>query len=134
MSESNDKPLFGKPVRAIDEAGQLIERMFDVARTDAVFGAPLTQGDATVIVVSELTVGMGVGFGSGEGNEEEGSGGGGGGGGYALGRPVAVVSIDTQGVRVQPIFDLTKVAIAAITALGAMAIAYRQMARAADKA
>ncbi|MBE2236926.1 MAG: hypothetical protein IAE81_03995 [Caldilineaceae bacterium] len=134
MSESNNNPLFGRPVRAIDEAGQLLGRMFDIARTDAVFGAPLTQDGATVIVASELTVGMGVGFGSGEGSEGEGSGGGGGGGGYALGRPVAVVSIDAQGVRVQPIFDLTKVAIAAITALGAMAIAYRQMARVADKA
>jgi uncharacterized spore protein YtfJ len=75
---------------------------------------------------------MGVGFGEGGGPDEGGSGGGGGGGGYALGRPVAVVVIDAQGVRVQPVFDLTKVAIAGITALGAMFIAYQRMARAAD--
>lgn len=132
MSEENGKPIFGLPVRSVDEAGRLIGRLFDVARTDAVFGEPLKQGETTVIVTSELTVGMGVGFGEGGGPDEGGSGGGGGGGGYALGRPVAVVVIDAQGVRVQPVFDLTKVAIAAVTALGAMFIAYRQMARAAD--
>ncbi len=133
MREGNRAPLFALPVRSVDEAGRLIGRLFDVARTDAVYGEPLMRGDATVIVASELTVGMGVGFGGGEGGEsdgERGSGGGGGGGGYALGRPVAVVTIDAQGVRVTPVFDLTKVAIAGVTALGAMFIAYRRMARA----
>lgn len=134
MSEDKRASLFALPVRSVDEAGRLIGRLFDVARTDAVYSEPLTRGDTTVIVASELAVGMGVGFGGGEGDEpdgERGSGGGGGGGGYALGRPVAVVTIDAQGVRVTPVFDLTKVAIAGITALGAMFIAYRQMTRAA---
>jgi len=132
MSEQNDNPFFAMPVHAVDEAARLIGRLFEVARTDAVFSEPLRQGDATVIVASELSVGMGAGFGGGAGNDpEEDSGGGGGGGGFALGRPVAVVTIDAQGVRVQPVFDLTKVAIAAITAFGAMFVAYRQMLRAA---
>ncbi len=131
MREENGNPLFRLPVRSVDEAGRLIGRLFDVARPDAVFGGPLTQDATTVIVASELTVGMGVGFGEGGASEENG-GGGGGGGGYALGRPVAVVVINAQGVRVQPVFDLTKVAIAGITALGAMFVAYRRMARAAD--
>lgn len=135
MRKDNSAPLFTLPVQSVDEAGRLIGRLFDVARTDAVYGEPLTRGDATVIVASELAVGMGVGFGGGEGGDpdgENGSGGGGGGGGYAFGRPVAVVAIDAQGVRVTPVFDLTKVAIAGITALGAMFIAYRQMQRAAN--
>lgn len=134
MREGNNAPFFALPVRSVDEAGRLIGRLFDVARTDAVFGEPLTRGESTVIVASELAVGMGVGFGGGEGGDpggENGSGGGGGGGGYALGRPVAVVTVNAQGVRVTPVFDLTKVAIAGITALGAMFIAYRQMTRAA---
>lgn len=130
MREGNNAPFFALPVRSVDEAGRLIGRLFDVARTDAVFGEPLTRGESTVIVASELAVGMGVGFGGGE-EGENGSGGGGGGGGYALGRPVAVVTVNAQGVRVTPVFDLTKVAIAGITALGAMFIAYRQMTRAA---
>jgi uncharacterized spore protein YtfJ len=133
MSEDKGAPIFALPVRSIDEAGRLIGRLLDVARTDAVYGEPLTRGDTTVIVASELVVGMGVGFGGGEDGDPDGdSGGGGGGGGYALGRPVAVVTIDALGVRVTPVFDLTKVAIAGITALGAMFIAYRRMVRASS--
>lgn len=135
MSEDKGAPIFALPVRSIDEAGRLIGRLLDVARTDAVYGEPLMRGDTTVIVASELVVGMGVGFGGGEDGDpdgDSGSGGGGGGGGYALGRPVAVVTIDAQGVRVAPIFDLTKVAIAGITALGAMFIAWRRMVRASS--
>ena len=138
MSEPNNgNPLFTVPVRSVDEASRLIARLFDIARTDAVFSEPLTQGDTTVIVASELSVGMGVGFGGGEGGNPDdgssGSGGGGGGGGYALGRPVAVISVDVHGVQVQPVFDLTKVAIAALTAFGAVFIAWRRMSRAANK-
>lgn len=135
MSESNNgNPLFTLPVRSVDEASRLIGRLFDVARTDAVYSEPQTHGDTTVIVASELSVGMGVGFGGGEGgNPDEGSGGGGGGGGYALARPVAVISVDVHGVQVQPVFDLTKVAIAALTAFGAMFVAYRRMSRAATE-
>ena len=137
MSESNNGgPLFTVSVRSIDEASRLVGRLFDVARTDAVYSEPQTHGDTTIIVASELTVGMGVGFGGGEGgspDEGSGSGGGGGGGGYALGRPVAVISMGAHGVQVQPVFDLTKVAIAALTAFGAMFIAYRRMSRAAKE-
>lgn len=138
MSETNGKPIFGMPVRSVEEASRLIGRLFDVSRTDAVFSEPVTQEGTTIIVASELTVGMGVGFGGGEGVEAGGdgggSGGGGGGGGYALGRPVAVISVDAHGVQVQPVFDLTKVAIAAFTALGAMFITYRRTVRAVEKA
>ena len=129
MSENNGASFSVLPVRSVDEAGRLIGRLFDVARTDAVYSQPLTQGGVTVITASEVSVSMGVGFGGGEG-DEEGSGGGGGGGGFAMGRPVAVIAIDQHGVTVSPVFDLTKVAIAGITALGAMFIAYRRMMRA----
>lgn len=134
MSENNGASFFALPVRSVDEAGRLIGRLFDVARTDAVYSQPLTQGGVTLITASELSVSMGVGFGGGEGEDGSESGGGGGGGGFAMGRPVAVVAIDQHGVTVQPVFDLTKVVIAGVTALGAMFIAYRRMARAIDKA
>lgn len=138
MSEEKNRAFFALPVRSVDEAGRLIGRLLDVARTDAVYSQPLHQGDTTVIVASELTASMGVGFGGGEGDDpadgSNGSGGGGGGGGFALGRPVAVISIDAHGVTVQPIFDLTKVAIAALTALGALFVAYRRMVSAVDDA
>lgn len=129
MSEDKGAPIFALPVRSIDEAGRLIGRLLDVARTDAVYGEPLMRGDTTVIVTSELVVGMGVGFGGGEDGDPDGDSGS---GGYALGRPVAVVTIDALGVRVTPVFDLTKVAIAGITALGAMFIAWRRMVRASS--
>jgi uncharacterized spore protein YtfJ len=135
MSDNNGASFTALPVRSVDEAGRLIGRLFDVARTDAVYSQPLTQGGVTVITASELSVSMGVGFGGGEGaDDEEGSGGGGGGGGFAMGRPVAVIAIDQHGVTVSPVFDLTKVAIAGITAIGAMFIAYRRMVRASRNA
>jgi len=128
----NGNPLFTVPVQSVDAASQLIGRLFDTAHTDAVYSKPHTQGGTTIIVASEVTVGMGVGFGGGEGNNpDEESGGGGGGGGYASGRPVAVISVNAAGVQVQPIFDLTKIAIAALTALGAMAVVYQRISRAA---
>ena len=49
-----------------------------------------------------------------------GVGGGGGGGGAAAGRPVAVITIDQEGVRVEPVFDATKVALAFFTMLGSI--------------
>ena len=42
------------------------------------------------------------------------------GGGKTLARPAAVVVISPQGVHVEPIVDVTKVAIAGITASGLM--------------
>ncbi len=46
--------------------------------------------------------------------------GGGGGGGQASGRPVAVLTIDPDGVHVQPVLDRTRIALTAMTALGAL--------------
>jgi hypothetical protein len=60
-----------------------------------------------------------------------GSGGGGGGGGVGIGRPVAAIIINRDGVRVEPIIDLTKVALAFITMLGSMFFMTSRMRRAA---
>jgi len=86
-----------------------------------------------MIPAAEVLVGLGFGLGSGrcrgpaEGDGEgEKSGdqtrgcGGGGGCGRTLSRPVAVVIVSRDGVRVEPIVDVTKIAIAAITAAGFM--------------
>jgi uncharacterized spore protein YtfJ len=58
-------------------------------------------------------------------------GGGGAGGGAALGRPVAVISIGPHGVAVEPIVDVTKIALAFVTALGGMLVVWSKMRRAA---
>ena len=74
-------------------------------------------------------MGFGVGSGYGRGpssgekneegeNESEGGGGGGGGGGRILSRPAAVIIATPEEVRVEPVMDITKIGLAALTAGG----------------
>lgn len=127
-TETTPGGFFNEPVTSVEQAADLIGRLFRVAEPGAVFSPPLTAQDRTVITASEVMVSMGAGFGS--GREGDQAGGGGGGGGFSSGRPVAVVVVDAFGVQVKPVFDLTKVGIAAVTALGAMFIAWQRMRRA----
>ena len=86
------------------------------ASADAVFGEPVVNGDTTVIPCSEVAIGLGMGSGGGpmdENGNPTGSGSGGGGG--ARGRPVAAIVITQDGVRVEPIFDITKIVLASLT-------------------
>jgi hypothetical protein len=82
-----------------------------------VYGEPVQQGDTTVIPTAEVlgTLGFGVGEGAGDGGKG-GYGAGGGGGGRSFSRPVAVIVIGPGGVEVKPVMDLTKIALAGITA------------------
>jgi uncharacterized spore protein YtfJ len=125
----------------------IAEKVWSAARPGAVFGEPVTAGDYTVITAAE--VGSGGGFGSGMGfgpapakkegaaapaaaapGEEQMAGGGGvGAGGGAGGRPVAVIVIGPDGVKIEPVFDLTKIALAGIAAWGGMLLAMRSMAK-----
>jgi uncharacterized spore protein YtfJ len=109
-----------------EKANEVIGRLFEVAQPTAVFSQPVTNGPYTVITASEVTVGIGAGYGGGggvgseddEGNETgSGFGGGGGGGGTALARPVAAIIIEAGRVRIEPIVDPTKIAIAFFTTL-----------------
>lgn len=109
-----------------------ISRLFDVYQPGVVFGEPTSVGDHTVITAAEVHVGMGLGFGRGAGGDEEGSSGegaGGGGGGGSAGRPVAAIIIGPDGVQVEPIVDVTKLALAFFTMLGAMFMTWRAMRR-----
>ena len=129
--------------RAGEVARETAERIFSAARPGAVFGEPVRAGEYTLITASEVTAAGGFGFG---GMPETGTtgaagqagpapprpaGGGGGGGGASLARPVATIIIGPEGVKVQPIVDLTKIALAALTAWGAIAIMLVRMSRAA---
>ncbi len=58
---------------------------------------------------------------------------GGGGGGVTLGRPVAAITIGPDGVRVEPIVDATKIAIALFTTIGAMALMFARMSKLSQK-
>lgn len=120
-----------------------LDRLIEAARPEAVFGKPLAVGDSQVFTASEAIAAVGFGFGVGGGEGEEpadapaqgqesatnaGSGGGGGGGGMSTARPVAIVRVDAEGVTVEPVVDITKIALAAFTTLGAMFVMFGRMA------
>lgn len=134
-----DTKLMIESVPDQERTVELIGKLFDVARPGAVFSDPVMKDDYTVITASELSVGMGAGFGGGGGSgsgpsedgepagEGEGVGGGGGGGGGTAARPVAAIIIGPNGVRVEPIVDVTKIALAFFTMFGAMMMTLAKM-------
>lgn len=76
-----------------------IERMLN---TKTVVGEPITVGDNTLIPL--VSVGFGFGVGAGQGAEpKKGSGKGGGTGGGGGVKPVAMIIVNKDGVRVEPI-------------------------------
>ena len=129
MAEQNGEPLngiFGGKLGGGRQALDLVAQLFRVAEPGAVYGAPVTQGERTVILASELTMSVGAGWGG--GTDKDGSdGGGGGGGGFSAGRPVAAVVIEPGGVHVEPVVDATKLGIAFFTTMAAMFLAWSRM-------
>lgn len=137
----------------IDSAGEqapkLLERILAAAQPGAVFGEPVDAGGYTLITASEVTSGGGFGAGIARGpaSRPDGNpspptetprpvgkqpigGSGLGGGGGSMGRPVAVIAVGPNGVTVRPVVDITKVALAALTASAAMLGVRRAMRRA----
>ncbi len=106
-----------------------LDEFLAAADVSVVYGEPVQHGDTLIIPTAEVLCGMGFGLGSGSGTNTEdnaeqpsrGTGFGGGGGGRILSRPVAVVVASPEGVRVEPVIDLTKIALAGLTAIGFMA-------------
>ena len=117
---------------AMDVIELTMERFLDTASVDLVYGDPVEHGDTLIIPTAEILAGLGFGVGSGSGSsgkhEEEGEeggdgygeGGGGGGGGRTFARPVAIVVSSPEGVRVEPVVDVTKIALGFLTAAGFM--------------
>lgn len=127
---SNPKSLPTEPLdvnAAVNTIQTTMDRFLSAASVEAVYGQPIQEGENTVIPAAEVLsiAGFGLGSGSGpqrpDGNEEPGGGAGGGGGGHVLSRPVAAIVISPAGVRVEPIVDVTKIALAGLTTLGFMA-------------
>jgi uncharacterized spore protein YtfJ len=141
--------LFKAPVESSQEAMALLTRLTDVAQPGTVYGEPVTVGEHTVFTASEVSVGLGYGYamgggsapaaaagdegeaGEGAGPVESGAGGGGGGGGSATARPVAVIQVGPEGVRVEPVVDVTKISLAFLTMLGSVFLLARKMRRGA---
>lgn len=135
MSEGFEK-INANVIESNQQAAETIQRLADVTQPNAVFKEPVKVGDHVVITANEVSIGMGIGFGSGSGTSEageSGSGGGGGGGGASMGRPVAAIIISPDGVRVEPVVDVTKIAIAFFTALGAIFVAARRIRRVSEE-
>jgi len=105
-----------------------MEKFLQAASVEAVYGKPVESGDKLIIPAAEVLSGIGVGMGSGGGSNEQdesqkanfGGGGGGGGGGRVFSRPVAVIIAAPERVRVEPVVDVTKIALAVFTTLGFM--------------
>lgn len=147
MSEEFNEVMVAA-VKNQEQAVELVEKLFAVAQPGAVYGEPVTAEGHTVITASEVSVGMGFGYGIGGGpggagrrrkesedeSQDEGSdagiGGGGGGGGASMGRPVAAITISPKGVRVDPIVDVTKIALAFFTTIGSMFMMLNKMRKA----
>lgn len=132
--------LISESVPTQQDANELMDKMFAAARPSSIFSEPVVHGEYAVITASETIGGLGYGFGGGGGGPDEvkeegettefssaGFGGGGGGGGSILGRPVAAISIGPDGVRVEPIVDPTKIAIAFLTTMAAIFMSMRRI-------
>lgn len=111
------------PQKSLEES---MERLLAVANAGAVFGQPITQGSTTIVPCSEVAAGIGLGSGTGYGPDNQGrqtGGGGAGGGGGARGRPVAAIVITPEGVRVEPVLDVTRIVLASLVT-GGFALAW----------
>jgi uncharacterized spore protein YtfJ len=116
----------GEP--GLDAFQDTMEEFLAAADVRVVYGEPIQHEDTIIIPTAEVLCALGFGVGSGIGTNaeehpdhpSEGKGSGGGGGGRILSRPVAVVIASPEGIRVEPVVDITKVALAGLTALGFM--------------
>ena len=133
---SNPKPQSTESLNAysaVDTVQTTMDKFLSAASVDAVVGQPIREGENIVIPTAEVLSFAGFGLGSGTGsqgpgeNENTGSGGGGGGGGRVLARPVAAIIVSPAGVRVEPIVDATKIALAVFTTAGFMAAMIARM-------
>jgi uncharacterized spore protein YtfJ len=140
MSEENTPNNSEEEIEKVDYNRPLdiyqdnIDTFLEVADVSSAFGEPVQSGDNLIIPAAEVLAGMGFGVGAGFGrnskaDESQGGGSGGGGGGRVLSRPVAVVIASPEGVRVEPVVDVTKVALAALTAGGFMLATLARMSR-----
>lgn len=141
MAQSSKTDSLQHPVgESINAVMARADRLLDTARPEAVFSAPVTAEGRTVIAAAEVLVGAGFGGGGGSGptsegqSEGENTGMGAGVGGFAQSRPVAVVIIDRDGVRVEPVVDVTKLGIAALTVFGSMFFFLARMLRGSKRA
>jgi uncharacterized spore protein YtfJ len=101
----------------IEQLLSRIGQIHEKATTKTVFGEPLHANGRTVIPVARVQYGFG--FGAGRDDEKddgevEGTKEGGGGGGGVSVRPIAVLEITDEETKMKPIFDVNRLAVAAM--------------------
>ncbi|HLJ32842.1 MAG TPA: spore germination protein GerW family protein [Ktedonobacteraceae bacterium] len=100
-------------------SAEVMNKMASIASVHMVFGEPVQRGDTVIIPCAEVSMGGGMGMGGGpNGNTGQKTlpvGKGTGVGGGVRSRPIAVIVMTPEGVRVQPIMDMTKVTLAVFT-------------------
>lgn len=123
------------PMIAVESVQDTMELFLSAADVHAVYAEPVVHGENLIIPAAEILSGAGFGYGAGgsASPQEGGGGGGGGGGGRVFSRPVAVIVASPGGVKVQPVFDFTKIALAGITAFGFMLATYARINRQSKK-
>jgi uncharacterized spore protein YtfJ len=114
-------------------AQETMEHFLQTADLSTVYGDPIEHEGKVIIPTAEVLCLMGFGVGSGGGGAPDqsagGTGGGGGGGGRVLSRPVAVIVAGPDNVEVKPVVDITKIAMAGLTAFGFVATMIYRMSR-----
>lgn len=121
-----------------DDYSEFMDKVLASAQPGTVYGEPAVDEYQTVITASEALAGgaagsgggIGVGFFPTEASPDEelttqvGSGDSAGRGrvGFSYGRPVAAIILNSEGVRIEPIVDVTKIGLAFLTTLGAILI------------
>jgi uncharacterized spore protein YtfJ len=110
--------------------GEGIQKLFSTvsnlqrkATVNAAFGKPVTTEGRTIIPVAEVAYGFRLGFRASdtpdEQPEEAESGGG---GGASRTRPLGVIEVTQEGVRVEPVVDEQKIALATGALIGWIAL------------
>jgi uncharacterized spore protein YtfJ len=97
-----------------------LEEIEKVLSTKTVVGEPITFEGNTLIPLISIGFGFGAGAGTGKGDKQKGEGAGAGAGGGAWVKPVAVIIIGKEGVRIEPI-------------MGSMATAIERIGEALEK-
>mgnify|MGYP005837903339 CR=1 FL=1 len=100
-----------------DATTLFIEALASAVGVETAFGEPVTVGERVIIPAAETAMGGGVGivhFPEGQRPPARVIRATSGGGGGASTRPVAAVVVTPQGVRVEPIFDLSRVVLTGI--------------------
>jgi uncharacterized spore protein YtfJ len=118
------------PIDAVIGTQDTLEEFIQTADVERVYGEPIQHGDTLIIPAAEVMVGLGFGMGYGGGNDggkNVGGGGGGGGGGRTFSRPVATIIASPDGVRIEPVVDVTKIALAVFTTAGFMIAMFTRM-------